>query len=178
MPTDAPLNPASCDLPAAAKTTSNEGRTLAPSASAAPVQAPNAEMQRRLSATPRRTRLRASLRVSPAPALRASVNAGSVDARVQRHAGQQRVAAAHTREHDAPQVLRGIGEHVAGLGRVGDPGALGDLRVELSATPAGVTGEDPSALGCLGQLLDTRVRSGKADATEHHHARQRRLAEL
>ncbi len=71
-----------------------------------------------------------------------------------------------------------VGEHIAGLGRVGDPGAFGDLCVELSAAPAGVTGEDPSALGRLGELLDARVRRREADATEHHHAGERRLEKL
>ena len=43
----------------------------------------------------------------------------SVDARVQRHAGDQRVAAALAREHRAPQLLGELAEDVLGLGAVG-----------------------------------------------------------
>ncbi len=53
-----------------------------------------------------------------------------------------------------------------------------DLLVELSLAPARISREHTPARGRLGQLVDSGVGSGKADAPEHEQPRRLRIEEL
>src|SRR6266498_6072192 len=68
-----------------------------------------------------------------------------VERGVRRHPCHQRELAALALEHAPPEAVGVAGEDVARERRLGEPGLLGELVVELSLAPPGIPGEDPHA---------------------------------
>src|SRR5207342_3784442 len=77
-----------------------------------------------------------------------------VHRRVGRHPRHQRELAALALEHAPPEAVGVAGEDVAGERRLGEPGLLGELVVELPLAPSRVPGEDPDTGDVPAHLLD------------------------
>src|SRR5205823_107799 len=102
----------------------------------------------------------------------------SVQARVGRHAREQRIAPSLAREDRAPQLLGQPREDVLGHRRVSDPVAVIQLCVELALTPAREAGEDALARGRIPELVDVGVVGREADPPQDDQPRRGRVLEL
>src|SRR4051795_3320834 len=96
----------------------------------------------------------------------------SVEPGILGHPGHEPVLAALALQHVAPQRLRVDAEHVAGEGRLDEPGVLLELALELALAPARVARVPPHPGDLLGEAVHVRIDPDRGDRPAHRAVRR------